>query len=111
MIHGNTFSLSICTHTDHGSLESIQAKAKEKGVQLVMHGTNGFPPEIMQKCIDRGVTRVNVNKLVMDPYFEYTAAKTGKVPLTTLMAQSTDEVQKATEQWMDWIGSTGKADA
>ena len=78
-------------------------------MQLVMHGTNGFPPEIMQKCIDRGVTRVNVNKLVMDPYFEYTAEKTGKVPLTEQMNTGTDLIQKACEEWMDYIGSSGKA--
>lgn len=74
-----------------------------------MHGTNGFPPDIMQKCIDRGVTRVNVNKLVMDPYFEYTSQKTGKVPLTEQMVEGTNLIQKAAEQWMDWIGSSGKA--
>ena len=89
-------------------LESIQKKSEGR-VQIVLHGTNGFPPDIMQKCISYGVTRVNVNKLVMDPYFEYAEKNTGKKPLTSLMNEGTDLIQKACEDWMDHIGSSGKA--
>ena len=91
-----------------GRLEQIQKKSKGR-VQIVLHGTNGFPPEIMQKCIQRGVTRVNVNKLVMDPYFDYAKENTGKKPLTELMNEGTDEIQRMCEEWMDHIGSSGKA--
>lgn len=63
----------------------------------------------MQKCIKLGVTRVNVNKLVMDPYFEYAEKNTGKKPLTELMNEGTDLIQKMCEEWMDHIGSSGKA--
>jgi fructose-bisphosphate aldolase class II len=78
-------------------------------VQIVLHGTNGFPPEIMQKCIRYGVTRVNVNKIVMNPYFDYAEKNTGKKPLTELMNEGTEIMQKAIEEWMDHIGSSGKA--
>lgn len=90
-------------------LEQIQKKAQEKGVVSVMHGTNGFPPDIMRKCIERGVTRVNVNKLVMNPYFEYVEKNVDKVPLTELMSKGTELIQQMCEEWMDHIGSTGKA--
>ena len=89
-------------------LKTIQEKSKGK-VQIVLHGTNGFPPDIMQKCIQHGVTRVNVNKLVMDPYFEYAAKNAGSKPLTELVGEGTDIIQKACEEWMDHIGSSGKA--
>ena len=89
-------------------LDMIQARAQGRAV-TVMHGTNGFPPDIMKKCIAHGVTRVNVNKLVMDPYFDYGAKHTGKKPLTELMSEGTDLIQKACEEWMDIIGSSGKA--
>ncbi len=78
-------------------------------MQIVLHGTNGFPPDIMKKCIDLGVTRVNVNKLVMEPYFDYVNEHTGKKPLTSLMDEGTDTIQRMAEEWMDHIGSSGKA--
>ena len=89
-------------------LDQIQKKSDGK-VRVVLHGTNGFPPDIMRNCFQLGVTRVIVNKLVMDPYFEYAEKNTGKKPLTALMNEGTDLIQKACEEWMDIIGSSGKA--
>lgn len=63
----------------------------------------------MAKCIDRGVTRINVNKLVLENYNQYVAKNTGQVPLTQLMEKGTDLIQELTEKWMDAIGSSGKA--
>ncbi|KAK0941248.1 hypothetical protein LTR29_007240 [Friedmanniomyces endolithicus] len=93
---------------DYDRLDSIHKKAQSR-VQIVLHGTNEFPPDIMRKCIDRGVTRINVNKLVLSEYNEYVAQNTGKVPLTQLMEKGTDLIQQACERWMDHIGSSGKA--
>jgi fructose-bisphosphate aldolase class II len=89
-------------------LEAIQKKSEGR-VEIVLHGTNGFPPDIMQKCISYGVTRVNVNKLVMNPYFDWTEKEVGKKPLTNLVSEGTDLIQKMCEEWMDHIGSSGKA--
>lgn len=76
---------------------------------MVLHGTNGFPPEIMQKCIQGGMTRVNVNKLVMTPYFDFMEKYQAVKPLTELVAEGTDIIQRRCEEWMDHIGSSGKA--
>ena len=85
-------------------------REKSKGrVQIVLHGTNGFPPHIMQKCIQHGVTRVNVNKVVMNPYFDYLNEFPDRHLLTRLVGEGTDIIQKQTEEWMDHIGSSGKA--
>lgn len=78
-------------------------------VQIVLHGTNEFIPEILNKCIERGVTRVNVNKMVLSDYLEYIAQKTGKVPLTTVLDEGTQLIQKQCEGWMDAMGCSGKA--
>ncbi|KAF2717003.1 aldolase [Polychaeton citri CBS 116435] len=93
---------------DFERLEQIQKQAGGR-VVTVMHGTNGFPPDIMEKCIDRGVTRVNVNKLVLDKYNHYVAENTGKVPLTKLMEEGTALIQELVEEWMDHIRCSGKA--
>jgi len=78
-------------------------------VQVVLHGTNEFTPEILAKCIERGVTRVNANKLVLEDYNNYIAENTGKIPLTQVIEEGTDRIQRLLESWMDSIGSTGKA--
>lgn len=75
----------------------------------MLHGTNEFTPEIMSKCIERGITRVNVNKLVLSKYNAYVAENTGKVPLTQLLERGTDLIQGMCEGWMDDLGSSGKA--
>jgi fructose-bisphosphate aldolase class II len=89
-------------------LQSIHEKTQGK-VQVVLHGTNEFPPEIMSKCIERGVTRINANKLVLSDYNDYVDQNTGKVPLTQLIEEGTMKIQKQMEWWMDNIKSSGKA--
>ncbi|KXT09237.1 hypothetical protein AC579_6780 [Pseudocercospora musae] len=106
-VHGDYHGVENI-HLDFDRLETIQKKAAGR-VQIVLHGTNEFPVDIMAKCIDRGVTRINVNKLVLEKYNGYVAENTGKVPLTQLMEKGTDLIQELTEKWMDAIGSSGKA--
>lgn len=89
-------------------LQSIYEKTRGK-VQVVLHGTNEFPPDIMAKCIERGVTRINANKLVLGDYNDYITQNTGKVPFTQLIEEGTAKIQKLMEWWMDNIGSSGKA--
>ncbi|KAK4503296.1 hypothetical protein PRZ48_006724 [Zasmidium cellare] len=106
-VHGDYHGVENI-HLDYDRLSNIQKKVGGR-VQIVLHGTNEFPTDIMAKCIERGVTRINVNKLVLSDYNEYVAANTGKVPLTELMGRGTELIQKQTEAWMDAIGSSGKA--
>jgi fructose-bisphosphate aldolase class II len=89
-------------------LQSIHEKTRGK-VQVVLHGTNEFPPDILSKCIERGVTRINANKLVLSDYNEYVDQDTGKVPLTQLIEEGTMKIQNQMEWWMDNIKSSGKA--
>lgn len=63
----------------------------------------------MGKCIERGVTRINANKLVLSEYNDFIAQKTGKIPLTQVIEDGTTIIQKQMEFWMDHIKSSGKA--
>lgn len=60
-------------------------------------------------CISRGVTRINVNKLVLSDYNAYVEKNTGKVPLTQLLEKGTELIQKQCEGWMDAIHCSDKA--
>lgn len=75
----------------------------------MLHGTNTFPDATMQGCIKGGMTRCNVNELVLYKYNKYVAENTGKVPLTELMGKGTQLIQDEIEYQMDVMGSTGKA--
>ena len=63
----------------------------------------------MATCIARGMTRVNVNGLVLSKYNAYVAENTGKIPLTKLLETGTDLIQEMCEKWMDDLGCSGKA--
>jgi fructose-bisphosphate aldolase, class II len=63
----------------------------------------------MKKCIKGGVSKVNVNKLILDDYLEHLKKNASKLSLTTLMEDGVKEVQRLMEWQMDVCGSTGKA--
>jgi fructose-bisphosphate aldolase class II len=78
-------------------------------VRIVLHGTNDFPEHLMRECIGGGVSKVNVNKLVLDDYLVLLKEKAASLPLTTLMEQGVVEAQRLTEWQMDVCGSSGRA--
>lgn len=89
-------------------LRQIRERLKGK-VRIALHGTNGFKPEWMRRCIAEGVSKANVNKLVLDDDSEHLKTFVGLVPQTKLMEQGVDKVTKQTIEWMKICGSVGKA--
>ncbi|KAF5578158.1 tagatose 1 6-diphosphate aldolase [Fusarium pseudocircinatum] len=89
-------------------LEMIRSRANQR-VRVVLHGTNDFPEDIMKACIKGGVSKVNVNKLVLDDYLVHIKEQSSKLSLTTLMEEGVEKAQKLTEWQMDVCGSSGKA--
>lgn len=77
---------------------------------MVLHGTHSFPESLMKNCVTHGMTRCNVNDLVLSRYSAYVKENTGNVPLTTLMEEGTRLIQEQVEWQMDVVGSTGKAE-
>ncbi|KIW71722.1 hypothetical protein PV04_03857 [Phialophora macrospora] len=95
-------------HLDFPRLASIQEASKGK-VTLVMHGTNEFTADIFKQCVAAGMTRLNVNQIVLWKYEDYVKEKAGRTPLTEFMEEGTRLIQERIEWMMDTIGSTGKA--
>ncbi|KAI1028744.1 hypothetical protein LB503_002627 [Fusarium chuoi] len=63
----------------------------------------------MKACIEGGVSKVNVNKLVLDDYLIHIKEQASKLNLTALMEEGVEKAQKLTEWQMDVCGSSGKA--
>jgi fructose-bisphosphate aldolase, class II len=90
-------------------LESIRKVAIARDVRVVLHGTNDFNQETMRRCIDGGVSKINVNKLVLDGYLKYLKKNAPTLSLTQLMEEGVVEVVTLMEWQMDVCRSTGKA--
>lgn len=75
----------------------------------MLHGTNGFKPELMKECIAAGVSKINVNRLVLDDYYTHLRSQVSNVPHTALIEQGVEKVIAQTVEWMEICGSAGKA--
>jgi fructose-bisphosphate aldolase, class II len=93
---------------EYERLEMIRNKVNNR-VRIVLHGTNDFPEEVTQKCIKGGVSKVNVNKLILDDYLVHLQTKAPTASLTTLMEEGVEAIQKLMEWQMKVCGSSGKA--
>lgn len=102
----SVYKLLLMRHGD--SLSTIRHRVSGR-VRIVLHGTNDFPEDIMKRCVEGGVSKVNVNKLVLDDYLVHLKENASKVALTTLMEQGVEQAQRLTEWQMDVCGSTGRA--
>ncbi|OHW91844.1 tagatose-diphosphate aldolase [Colletotrichum incanum] len=78
-------------------------------VRVALHGTNGFPPDLMKQCIAAGATKINVNKLVLDDYYTHIKSQVTQLPHTQLIEEGTRKVVRQTKEWMEICGSAGKA--
>lgn len=63
----------------------------------------------MRRCIAAGVTKINVNRLVLDDYYVHLKENVSILPQTLLMEAGVEEVIKQTMEWMEICGSAGKA--
>lgn len=95
-------------HLDFPRLASIREASLGK-VTLVMHGTNEFTADIFRQCVAAGMTRLNVNQVVLCNYEVYAQKHAGRTPLTEYMEEGTRLIQQRIEWMMDAVGSTGKA--
>ncbi|KAJ3949151.1 uncharacterized protein N0V96_000265 [Colletotrichum fioriniae] len=92
---------------DYQRLANVNKQINNR-VLMALHGTNDFSPEIMRKCIDNGAIKLNVNKLLLEVWNVHLRENANK-PLTQLMEDGMNTLQKGTERWIDICGSAGKA--
>lgn len=59
--------------------------------------------------IQAGVSKINVNRLVLDDYLNHLRTNAAKVPLTKLIDEGIQHTMRQQEEQMDVARSTGKA--
>ncbi|MBW4667402.1 MAG: class II fructose-bisphosphate aldolase [Cyanomargarita calcarea GSE-NOS-MK-12-04C] len=90
----------------------LAAIRKSVDVPLVLHGASGLPPQMIDKSIELGVSKFNVNTEVRQAYvqslkFELSATKTPD--LVDLMNSGIEAMQKVICEKLQLFGSAGKA--
>ncbi|EKD20344.1 uncharacterized protein L3040_004367 [Drepanopeziza brunnea f. sp. 'multigermtubi'] len=107
-VHGAYSSKGPRAHLQFERLESVQ-KASQGKVRLVLHGSGEFTEDIYQDCIQRGISKINVNAQLVGPWRDMMKTRTEFTPLTKLIEDSIDIFQEEVEKLMRMVGSCGKA--
>lgn len=92
-------------------LQDLQARFAGRVPYLCLHGTDEISDDLFRECIRNGVTKVNVNSWLRDPY----CAALSKGLASKTMPEAIDDAmaafEKECERFCDLLGSSGKADA
>lgn len=94
---------------DFERLKSIREFSQAKDVRVVLHGTNGFTKDLIHQCVAAGVSKINVNKLILEDFQTHLELNASKLSLTQLLEAGMVEVQRCTEEQMDICMSSGQA--
>jgi fructose-bisphosphate aldolase, class II len=78
-------------------------------MKLALHGTTGVPPDMLRDCIERGITKVNVNKVYLADYMNHFKKDAANQSITQFMDEGVPLVQRLVEELIDLCLSTGKA--
>lgn len=76
---------------------------------VVLHGVNRFPESLTRKLIAAGVTKINVNRDILMPYYEHLEQRVNKIPFTQLLEEGVEKVAECMALHMDICLSSGKA--
>lgn len=92
---------------EYDRLQRIREQVGDR-VRLVLHGADPFTKEIFQQCIECGVSKINLNKVLNGEFVRVMQERAGRAPLTTIIEEATNAMQKAVEKSMDMLGSSGR---
>lgn len=90
-------------------IQRLQPVCADNGIRLCLHGTNDFTPDIIHQSIEAGMSKINVNKLVLDTHLKYFQTMSGQVSYTDLLDKSNDLLVERMCYWLDVFESTNKA--
>lgn len=92
---------------EYDRLQRIREQVGDR-VRLVLHGADPYTKEIFQQCIECGVSKINLNKVLNGEFVRVMQERAGRAPLTTIIEEATNAMQKAVEKTMDMLESSGR---
>lgn len=107
-VHGSYGARGPRGWLDFERLEEVRRAVQGK-VRIVLHGTSAFDQSLFRECIRGGITKINVNKQLIDPWRTMMEKREKFLPITKLMEDSMDIFQAEVERLMDECESSGKA--
>ena len=78
---------------------------RDQGVDLVLHGTDGFEEAEYRRCIEAGVSKININGCVNARWRE--AMREQGTGLTEATDKGIEAMRKEVETLIRWCGSEG----
>lgn len=106
-IHGD-YPPDIGPQLDFDRLKAITMQIDGR-VEVALHGTNDFSPELMRKCIAAGARKLNVNKLLLESWMRFVRENVHRLPFTQLIDKGIEVLKDETIRWMEVCGSAGRA--
>ncbi|TFK63952.1 aldolase [Pluteus cervinus] len=89
-------------------LDELHAKFKGR-IPLCLHGTDELPDVLFVECIDRGISKINVNSWARDPYMKCLAEGLQTKPLPDAIEEATEAFASVCERLFILFRSAGKA--
>jgi tagatose 1,6-diphosphate aldolase GatY/KbaY len=113
-------SLAVCIGNMHGrypgeprlDFDRLAALRRQVSLPLVLHGASGLPPLLVQRAIELGVCKFNVNTELRQTYVDAlrgALATDQKPDLLDLMRAAVDAMQAAVIAKLQLFGSAGRA--
>lgn len=104
-VHGNYGARGI--QLEFERLKEVREAVGEGDVRLVLHGTDGFDEGTYRRCVEGGISKANINRVVNQRWRE--AMRREDMGLTEATDWGVEMMQKEVETLMDWCGSSGMA--
>lgn len=89
------------------SHNSDQTSTNESGSHCTAQTDSS--PDLMKECVKAGVSKITVNPLVLDDYYENFYDNAGQMPHTQLIEDRIEKVVDLAVRWMEICGSDGQA--
>jgi len=90
-------------------LQALKANYAKENVYICLHGTDQLPDSLFAECIKNGVTKMNMNSWMRDPYMESVAKNILHIPLPEVHHEGIKAFAAAGTRFMTLFGCAGKA--
>jgi len=94
-------------------IDTLRQIRREASFPLVVHGATGLSFEVIRELVGAGAAKMNlstqIKKTYIDALYDYISARRTEYDILKVLANAKNELVKMVGQYIDVLGSTGKA--